>query len=543
SRFMLKASRPDFFCVASPVMQKPEAVQMAMGVWIILLELLTIMLLVRLCALSLGSCRAKLRKFKSFVWQCCRNGPTKNVDQHIIDKFHETQCTILTVGSGVFAIALFLRLLAVHPFLLSKQEHNLQHTLDYTNVIAYPLCLVLAFRAKGIVTPSSLGPWYIALQTLCVIPVALAEPDDVQRVSLVTLLPRVLIGQAAPTWWLPIFGNLIQLLVVIPKVLSQHDVVLTQAAELFMLITACQVMRWQVFEIVSISQRLRKCTIDMQAVSTLLLGFCDAVVEIDNSMKLTEDCRQLSTMLLHSRASECLGRDFLSFFCPEDRKHIQESLTGERFSKTVALNARMLDSLNNFLRVELLHIQFLNAQGEECWLVGMREFQDMDNSIAPLPCEAEESKACIMFDCNSMEILTVNSEIQKIQPGVIFEGMHLADLPGSDIYELLLQIQGAVNGFYETSTVRPVHVDLQILAKRYEGDLTLQEDQLLETLVGTLQLRFAGSPLTEQNLKRLAEAPATKRSKKRSRNPSSKGSRSSGSQQGSILQLRLPVSL
>lgn len=47
-----------------------------------------------------------------------------------------------------------------------------------------------------------------------------------------------------------------------------------------------------------LSSELRKRTIELGAASCLLLEFCDAVVELDEEMKITVTSNQLSTLLL-----------------------------------------------------------------------------------------------------------------------------------------------------------------------------------------------------------------------------------------------------
>lgn len=314
-------------------------------------------------------------------------------------------------------------------------------------------------------------------------------------------------------------------------------------------------MRQGLYENVLMNTRLKSRSIDLEAVSQLLLGFCDAVVEIDGSLKLTEDSRQLSTLLLHNQGEGMTGeglagRDFLSFFCQEDRQRIKESLSESGGQHTLALHVRMLDCLGSNLQVEILHCRFENAKGQSCCLVGIREFQDVGHAaLAPLPFELSDvdgRTGVLLFDAESMEIIDVTNFERFTDQNL--QGTSLQQLqagPGGSLDEILLAIQDAVNDAYEKGKekVGPIDLEeLELFSTHLRGTLTLQHDLMLKTLVGTLSLE-PKSKLTQQNVAKLEKFAQKKRESKRKRSRGSKGSqgsRSSGDSQlsGSILALR-----
>lgn len=102
---------------------------------------------------------------------------------------------------------------------------------------------------------------------------------------------------------------------------------------------------------------------ELGAVTSLLLVCYDAVVQVDEALIFTEDSLKLSSLLLQTQlnAAGLAGRSFLDFF-GEDRdrvsKHFASSLLQD--APVMSMNAHMVDSDQNHMKVELLHAQFRN---------------------------------------------------------------------------------------------------------------------------------------------------------------------------------------
>ena len=304
-------------------------------------------------------------------------------DWKIEAQFVATLCRLLTTGCRVVVVALFLRLLAVQGPLMNNQSHGLQPSLTLSNIISYPIVLFLVMFHDKVISSRTLDLWYILLHGLCVVPLVWTEPEDVTSVSLITLLPRVMLGLTPRRGWLVVLGNLANWFLAVKQIQFdlRSDTFMAQSAELALLFSGVFPLRSALYDNVKMSFDLSARTIELSAVSGLLLGFCDAVVEVDDSLRLTDDSRQFSTLLLHGHgmsAGSLAGFDFLSFFHQEDREHIRASLSPDNKStQPLALNARMLDCLGSFVRVEILYTSFQNVDGQQYRLVGMREFQDL----------------------------------------------------------------------------------------------------------------------------------------------------------------------
>eukprot|EP00435_Cladocopium_sp_Y103_P022814 s3234_g5.t1 len=171
---------------------------------------------------------------------------------------------------------------------------------------------------------------------------------------------------------------------------------------------------------------LQKRTVELGAVSSLLTACYDAVVELDQNLQLTQDSGQLSSMLLQTapKVGGLAGKSLLDFFSEGDRQRISEQVLSpvEKIS-VVALNADMLDSDFNHVKVELFCAQFKNLASERCFLVGLRELQDLEPRAAPLsvslglsdPSHPEgEATYLVVYDLHSFDIHIMNGEMQRL---------------------------------------------------------------------------------------------------------------------------------
>eukprot|EP00439_Symbiodinium_sp_Y106_P036616 s1300_g4.t1 len=137
---------------------------------------------------------------------------------------------------------------------------------------------------------------------------------------------------------------------------------------------------------------------------------------VDGDMKMLMDSPQLAGMLLRGTPAVAQGSNFAELFCPADKPRVEQYFS----------NARMLDGDSNEVNVELLQAQFHNASGEQCFLVGVREFQDT-NAITAMyhpPGHIAESDAepapifhlpdAVIFDACSFKILFASAAFQSL---------------------------------------------------------------------------------------------------------------------------------
>jgi len=432
-------------------------------------------------------------------------------DPAVLEKFHWIQCRLIVQGSKVFLCALFLRMVAIQQAMYNGEPHSLQPSLDVSNILSAYICS-LTILSKDYWTPKLLNLWFIPMHFTCLLPLLLADVNEVRDVAYIILLPSFMIGLCSKAAWLFVVGNVATFATAAYRVAQSNESVsmtdiLSYVASCFLVIGVVHAIRMQMMQNVKMGLRLKVRTIDLEAVSALLLGFCDAVVETDEKLHLTEDSRQLSTMLLQGQRGrgDLDGSDLLSFFCIEDREHIRRSLKANNNNTTMALNARMLDSLGNTLRVELLHIQFSNSDGELCHLVGMREFQDVgvpqvddcrspnllwDQAVQEILRKADTS---LMFDASTFDILTVSDGFQLFSQAngleECFEGLSVFNLcTETGPQSFTCRMQDAVNAFDETASCQDVIFLRKVELFGQEVDLVVsfQQDSVLNTLVGNV---------------------------------------------------------
>ncbi|CAK9000096.1 Uncharacterized protein SCF082_LOCUS6345 [Durusdinium trenchii] len=305
-------------------------------------------------------------------------------------------------------------------------------------------------------------------------------------------------------------------------------------------------------------------TVEMGAVSSLLTACYDAVLEVDETLTLTEHSRQLATMLLHSapiNGTGLKGRCLLEFFPWDDQERIKQqfrrSILSESTSVT-ALNADMLDSDQTRVKVELFHAQFKNLADQRCFLVGLRELQ-MDE-VVPVTERPERPEwgngpsACFAaFEVPSFEILVLSEKMEVLCQHV------LGKIPESILELASLPSQHAFCDQLQLLTNRLLQVDAQSTEQTFRfnllgtGDVTAsftaEHDAILDTHVAVLTFGLSQPEvvLTEANVRSLGSPNATRTVfGRRSRN--SRGSRSSGhsglrSASGSIRTLHRTIPL
>jgi len=311
----------------------------------------------------------------------------------------------------------------------------------------------------------------------------------------------------------------------------------SQMTEVLVLVAGLLMVRAQLYKNACASLDLKSRQTELEAVSSLLLGVCDSVVEVDKDLRLTEDSRQISTALFHGEhvAEGLAGTDLLGYFSEEDRSRIQAALG--QAGQGSSLEAKMLDPTGGSTRVELIHTQFSDVGGRPCRLIGLREAPDTETP-APLFSEAGEAspvcgEASLIFDAGDFGILDVSEGFRSLSERhagrpINFEGLSIFDLSkGTGPASFSRQLQSAVNAFSEAPASPRMMRNLDLLGVcRVHAKVKLQHDHILETLVGTVTLTGASGVAAE----------ARRRPRRASRALRSEADRS-----GSILALRRPV--
>ncbi|CAL1130511.1 unnamed protein product [Cladocopium goreaui] len=193
---------------------------------------------------------------------------------------------------------------------------------------------------------------------------------------------------------------------------------------LFWMFLGILTVRQLIHENALLKVNLQKRSVELGAVSSLLTPCYDAVVELDQGLKLTQDSGQLSSMLLQTapKVGGLAGKSLLDFFSEGDRKRISEQVLNPVESVSVlALNADMLDSDFNHVKVELFCTRFKNFASERCFLVGLRELQDLEPHVrgtrvsrGPSNGSLGNEALIVVFDLHSFDIHTMNGEMQRL---------------------------------------------------------------------------------------------------------------------------------
>ncbi|CAK9042745.1 unnamed protein product [Durusdinium trenchii] len=512
-----------------------------------------------------------LRQIAGFVWS--PSVPTK-IERHALAAFHKQMASMLVrlmPGILFFILVRFARIAVARDISFEVAPID---ALDIPCLVMYLVGIVL-LRFSFLVTPKTLEVWHVLMQCLTILPLLLSTgqacPDSSQNacqasksllnlyqfrmisgITRFTLPARMVLSVIGRTSWSVVILNLLHWLVVLSQLPRPAEVGMDGSrfqptAEMMIIIAAAFAVRHQTYRNVLVSLELRSRSVQRSAVLRLLHGFCDAVVELDAELRIM-DARQLAAILLHSRTQQ-EGRDFVSYFVPEDRKRIRDGLLrpGEDLP-ALAVNAKMTDSSGTEVNVELLHVQFQEGEDEQRHYVGMREIQSAEPElVAPLQQDLPRAEMSVVFRGDTLQILTADARFCELCAQHLgassVNNMSLIELaPEQGRESLCGRIQGAINAYLTTRQRRPVSIslqDLKLFGQRV-ARLSLENDQLLGCLVGELILSNATSQLTASNLtrheaevsstlSRLEEPPMAERNTSSSRVSRRSGTHTSGS--------------
>ena len=137
------------------------------------------------------------------------------------------------------------------------------------------------------------------------------------------------------------------------------------------------------------------------------------MVQVDETLKLTEDSQQLTSLLRSSGSSETLGsgpvagKSLLDFFCREDQDRICKQLASSILDggSVVALNVDIEDQ-DHPKQVEVVFAQFRNICKASRFLVGIRELPELGSSISSTrsPLEVQEPQEfVVVFEASSKQ--------------------------------------------------------------------------------------------------------------------------------------------
>ena len=206
---------------------------------------------------------------------------------------------------------------------LDGEEHDL--------MLLLTAGLGLIFTIKRFINPCSQDVLYVIVM-LSIDASYLVKPVDVDVRELITFIAtgRFMYGVLAKRIGCVIFCILVHFLQAVCISRQQEDSNSSTLSSqwLFGLFLTMFVgiiaVRMLMRENVLLRVNLEKRTVEMGAVGSLLTACYDAVVEVDHTLKLTQDSRHLSSMLLRTQV-DLAGKSLLDFFCKEDKSRILNS--------------------------------------------------------------------------------------------------------------------------------------------------------------------------------------------------------------------------
>ena len=326
-----------------------------------------------------------------------------------------------------YSLPVMLLMLVVRAIMVALRPvnrilaQNTMPALDAPCFFLHATCLLL-YAFPKLVRPSCLEFWYILIQSYLFIPFFFLDADHaavtnrslparlwtsiLSKYTLTTVAFNLLHAVAASTGR-PATSETgsLDATDTDPIFTVQADALQEELTESILIIMIALGVRWLIYKNCKISLELQDSSIELSAVSRLLHGFCDAVVEMDQDLKLNESgMEQLSTLLLQGAPGR--NGDFLTYFSDSDQARVKDLLTRQdRELPPVAMNAQLLDSNGSGVNVELLHVmrQGGDSREELLHLVGVREFQDVAQ-VAPLTTEIPDELS-LVFSALDLKLL------------------------------------------------------------------------------------------------------------------------------------------
>ena len=168
-----------------------------------------------------------------------------------------------------------------------------------------------------------------------------------------------------------------------------------------------------------------EATTELNAASALLGLTCDAVLELDEHLRITTCSPQLATMLLRApgNPSSMAGLSFTDFvWSREDKERAAQILNGNAQelagqTETVAAKAfhtRLVDGCGSRFRTEVFQVSYRKPGGKVCHLVGIRDFTDQSSLAA--------SAVDAIHEPNSVDAVGSSADLNEAQPLPLLDG-------------------------------------------------------------------------------------------------------------------------
>eukprot|EP00438_Fugacium_kawagutii_P029934 Skav232680 [mRNA] locus=scaffold698:409902:412556:+ [translate_table: standard] len=496
-----------------------------------------------------GTCGRRLlllRRSLKRWWHALLGRP---LDQRTSEELDLMRCR-LTKRFWALAIPVGISRLASTQLRMAVFDTKALAGIDIAAIMIATFGLTLQFK-PGLMNPKSLDAWYVVTSLALNLTIISSQLNARDLLALVGG-PQLLLALLAKRTWCCILCTSVSSAQVFRIASVQGTRFLVKEAngsqrlhffdsapqaEILMifvlpLLVVCAVRRI-LHENAVLQMDLQKRTVELGALSSLLLVCYDAVFPADETLKLMEDSPQLSGLLLHTAGGKGLAGKSLLEFCSEDdhdriSTHFFNSVT--EGAPVMALHVDMLDSDQNHLQVELVHARFTSSD-RRCFLIGVREIQDMDAGPAPLernnfPIVSQEPHGQthhVTFDASSFEVLTMSPQLEQVCEQMALPKvdsiLELSNISSRDCFNH--RLQGLLNQVIHAPKDKGAEYELKfdlLGLCNVTSFIHVEYDAILDAVVATMRLHLVvklpcatssshGDMLTEDNVQKLESRP------------------------------------
>lgn len=169
---------------------------------------------------------------------------------------------------------------------------------------------------------------------------------------------------------------------------GEVEIVQDELVTFIMLVLLCFGIRWMTVKMIHATLVAKASENAVSATETVLYGLCDAVVRLNEDLRLAKPSYELDTMLLNTSwgVPDTVERSFLGMLCTEaDRSRFEAFVTdkAETHSKIPkTLHVSLKDTSNVPVPVQLFHTWCLDATDEVFHIIGIRESTDLSPEMA-----------------------------------------------------------------------------------------------------------------------------------------------------------------
>mmetsp|Transcript_64530 Transcript_64530/g.151189 ORF Transcript_64530/g.151189 Transcript_64530/m.151189 type:complete len:578 (+) Transcript_64530:22-1755(+) len=295
-------------------------------------------------------------------------------------------------------------------FVVATIQFNMFHKIDrwmnsvttWTNVGLLAL-FTFGLLCPGVIRPSTLNFWYVLLMLIgaALLSPWHTKPDEAYtfsfflmvffRIPCAILCTRISCAIALNFFFFVVMASRAFYEADEFNPLLKADVIVSTECLLFTLTLVCTcALKNALSRRAEMTIQRKNVNTQLSAAQSLLRLTCDAVVEVDNDLRLTKHSPELAAMLLKGGPCNLDGTKLTDLMPPMEAQRAEENL--RRFSENdpepaQAFHTRLVDSCSSKLCIEMFQVQYTKTDGQYCHLVGIRDFTDSPGLLVPASSE------------------------------------------------------------------------------------------------------------------------------------------------------------